>query len=377
MLPLKKLEIDDEASGMDFMGLVDVPAHGKMWHIFGKQRTPAENKVEFAQTQKFNEEKRIVTGVAIATDLPIYRRDPNGYEYNVIFTKDTTYKIAQKLAENGFMNNVNEQHDSERSVQDLYLFESYFVNKEKSNIPEQFKDYNLQEGSWIVSYKVNNDKVWQSMKRGEYVGFSIEGWFNEVDVNVKKSEMKLKERFKRLFEKKKMEAEEQVFGEAVAQDGTMLAWEGEFPQEGGALYMIDEESGELISYPEGETSAVIDGVLKAMTVDASGVITSIVETEEQKSDDEEKKEEEMEKTLDEFSKKQSKNLDSEFKKFREELIEEVNKNNVKMFEDYKKKVDELKEQNTELQEKLNAFQDQKSSTIVNTKNKSNKYTKFK
>ena len=91
-LPLYKLQIDKDAEGMDYMGLVDFPAHGKNWLTFNKQ-TP--KKTEFKQ--HFNDEKRIVTGVAIATNLPIYRRKPDGTEYNVIFTKEDTRLIAVAL----------------------------------------------------------------------------------------------------------------------------------------------------------------------------------------------------------------------------------------------------------------------------------------
>lgn len=185
-LPLYRLTIDLEAEGMDYMGLVDTPAHGKGWQAFSKIRK-AKAK---AKRQYFNDEKRIVTGVAIATNLQIYRRTEDGFEYNVYFTKEDTKEIAIKLAENGYMNNVNEMHDMNKEVSDMVLFESYFIEDDKRNIPDAFEDQNLQPGTWITSYKVNNDEVWEKIKDGEFYGFSIEGWFKEVEVNIKKEEMK-------------------------------------------------------------------------------------------------------------------------------------------------------------------------------------------
>ena len=38
-------------------------------------------------------------------------------------------------------------------------------------------DLNVPIGTWMVSVKVNNDKVWAQVKAGEVKGFSIEGYF--------------------------------------------------------------------------------------------------------------------------------------------------------------------------------------------------------
>ena len=40
-------------------------------------------------------------------------------------------------------------------------------------------DLNVPIGTWMISVKVNNDKVWQQVKAGEVKGFSIEGFFAE------------------------------------------------------------------------------------------------------------------------------------------------------------------------------------------------------
>ncbi len=63
------------------------------------------------------------------------------------------------------MHNVNEMHDMNKDVSDIFLFESYLIKDDGSNIPEAFKDQNLQPGSWIVSYKVENDEVWGKIKK--------------------------------------------------------------------------------------------------------------------------------------------------------------------------------------------------------------------
>jgi hypothetical protein len=36
----------------------------------------------------------------------------------------------------------------------------------------------VADGSWFGSFYVENEKVWQSIKSGEYKGFSVEGLFD-------------------------------------------------------------------------------------------------------------------------------------------------------------------------------------------------------
>jgi hypothetical protein len=37
----------------------------------------------------------------------------------------------------------------------------------------------LPPGSWVATYYVDNDEVWEKIKSGEYNGFSLEGYFIE------------------------------------------------------------------------------------------------------------------------------------------------------------------------------------------------------
>lgn len=294
-LPLYKLTIDEHASGMDYMGLVDHPAHGKGWLAFNnmKKFEPVKNF--------FNEEQRVVTGVAIATDLQIYRRSPDGFEYNVYFTKKDTKAICQALFKNGYMHNVNEMHDMNKDVSDIYLFESYFIDDQKSNIPSAFKNQNLQPGSWIVSYKVDNDKVWEKIKNGEFYGFSIEGWFKEIEVSIKKkNEMKKKSLKERVFGKAKKEEvlkfDKEKHGEATTVDGVVVSWEGELPEVGGSLFIQDSENEEMILATAGEYSIEVNGTSWVLMVDEAGLISSMEEVQFEE-EEEEVEEEEMEETV--------------------------------------------------------------------------------
>lgn len=293
-LPLYKLQIDKDAEGMDYIALVDYPAHGKSWVAFQKQ-TPVQ-KVEFKQ--HFNEDKRIVTGVAIATNLQIYRRREDGTEYNVFFTPQDTKIICQELFKNDYMHNVNEMHDMNKDVKGMYLFESFFINDKRTNIPEAFANQNLQKGSWITSYKVDSDEAWEKIKNGEFAGFSIEGWFKEVEVNLSKkklksknNKMKKKSLLERLGfkqpEKKTVKFNKDKHAEATTVDGLVIMWEGDAPVVGGELFVKDEESEDFILAAAGDYSYELDGTTWVVTVDESGVITDMKEAEEMEEEEEE------------------------------------------------------------------------------------------
>jgi hypothetical protein len=57
------------------------------------------------------------------------------------------------------------------------MTESLLIDRKRGvNPPDSFK--NMTDGSWYVSYKVNNDMLWDEIKQGTYTGFSWQGFFD-------------------------------------------------------------------------------------------------------------------------------------------------------------------------------------------------------
>lgn len=296
-LPVYKLVIDEDAEGMDFMGLVDYPAHGKNYITFSKA---PNKKVELKQY--FNDEKRIVKGVAIATDLQIYRRDEDGYEYNVVFTKEDTFKIMKMFAKHGYYNNVNFMHNASKKAKGIYLVECFFINDEMSNIPKEFSNQNLRPGSLIFSYWAEDDTTWNFIKENG-AGFSIEGWFNQVKIKLnKKKKMKTSLMEKLGFSKKEDKPKfdnknKDKYAEAVTVDGMTIMWEGDLI-EGAPLFVVPEDGSEPILAAAGEYAIEVDGTPKVITVDESGMIVTIADAEALETEEEEdEKEKEVEAAL--------------------------------------------------------------------------------
>lgn len=167
MLPIYNIKIDltDNETGVYTVSLVESPAVEVDFLTFSKE--------EPIQLQ-FNDEKYVITGVALRADHPIYRNSVNYGEHYVVFNKETIRQIVEKYSKFGFNNLVNIEHDQNHYVDNIIMLESYIVDKERGLNPIEF---DVSDGSWIVSYKVNDITLWDKIKKGEVKGFSVEGLF--------------------------------------------------------------------------------------------------------------------------------------------------------------------------------------------------------
>lgn len=172
-LPLYKALISDESNGMVTVSLVTYPAVESDFLYFSRQEKPLQFKIE-------NEEKRVVSGVLMRCNYPIYRIGNSGYEYYITFDRETIEKMAEKWIKEGLTCNVNLQHNPDNYVSDVLLKEIYFKDIERGVNPQGFED--IEDGSLFATYHILNDEVWESVKKGEFKGFSLEGYFDVVEV---------------------------------------------------------------------------------------------------------------------------------------------------------------------------------------------------
>lgn len=162
------INMDDEL-GVDAISLVTSPAVEKDFLCFSKLEKPVQ--------LKFDNSQHIITGVVCLADTPIYRYNDIDGEYYVVFTKETIRKMVEKFAKMDLFKSVNLQHDNEKFVDGIYMFESYLVDRERGILPVEFSD--IPDGSWIASYKVENDELWNEIVNGNKLnGFSLQGFFN-------------------------------------------------------------------------------------------------------------------------------------------------------------------------------------------------------
>lgn len=278
MLPFYKISIDEnDDTGVNFNAFVDVPAHMKGFIAFGKQQP-----VHYS----FNEEQRIVTGVMISANTPIFRRDKDLGDHYVTFDAQTITKIKEKFHKQSNNNNVNEMHDASLKVEGVYMVASYQIGGDKNpSVPAVFANQNLEDGTWIASYKVDNNELWAKVKSGEFQGFSVEGLFYKDKVNLKTNNKMKKERksiFEVLFGKTET-ATTIEFAQATTTDGVVLMYEGDL---GVETAVFIEADGTQIPAPEGDHQVTLeDGSVKVITVDATGIVTAVVDAQEMDNDD--------------------------------------------------------------------------------------------
>lgn len=181
---------DEDITGIDAISLVDMPAVEKNFLCFSEEKQPVK--------MKFDNSKHIITGVVCLADTPIYRYNERMGEYYVVFTKETIEKMVEKFAKMDLFKSVNLQHDDEQFVDGIYMIESYITNKERGINPIEFAD--IPDGSWICSYKVENEALWGEIINGNKLnGFSLQGMF-DLEEQFNKQEQK-EETFNEWLEK--------------------------------------------------------------------------------------------------------------------------------------------------------------------------------
>ena len=168
-IPVYDAIISDEATGMFKISLVDDPAVMSNFLAFDNNRKVLLYKVE-------DEEKRLVRGVVMRADFPIYRYDQNFGEYYIIYKADQIRVMAEKYLLESRQNDVNLMHEKDSDVEGVQMVQ-YFIKGSGISV-EGFDE--IADGSLFAEFHVVNDDVWNSIKDGSYKGFSLEGVFDLV-----------------------------------------------------------------------------------------------------------------------------------------------------------------------------------------------------
>ena len=168
-LPVFDAIVPDDDTGMLKISLVDVPAVMSDFLVFEEHRAVQMYSIQ-------DEEKRLVYGVVMRADFPIYRRDDRMGEYYIVYKADTIRKMAEKYLADGLQNEVNVMHETD--VEGVRMVQYFIKDSARGVNPEGFGD--IADGSLFAEFHVLNDEVWEAVKAGTYKGFSLEGVFDFV-----------------------------------------------------------------------------------------------------------------------------------------------------------------------------------------------------
>lgn len=259
MIPVFEAVIEGLDDGIYRISLVDLPAVESDFVYFGEQSKEIKLSID-------NEEQRLVTGVIMRADFPIYRYDDNFGEYYIKYSKETIKRMAEKMMSDNTFNNVNLMHLDGSDVEGVNLVELFIKDTAKGISPSKFRA--IEDGSLFATYKINNDEIWEQIKNGSFRGFSLEGIFDVVPVKARKQDKyniltymgKLFNKFMKSFVK---------FG-SVTTDKGELYWVGEadlaigdelFYDKGDDIIKVEDgeytlEDGTVIVVKEGLVSEI-------------------------------------------------------------------------------------------------------------------------
>jgi hypothetical protein len=174
--PVFILELDENGNpkyGLQDVALVNDPAYKSMFMKFNEQK-----EMHFSIQ---NEEQQIVMGAVMIPDRLVYREE-KGQPFYVSANRETIFKASQKFASENRNLNVKATHESKENVSDVFIFESFVTDENRVQSVKGFED--LAIGTWFMTMKINNPKVWESVKNGEFNGYSLEALFSLKPITV-------------------------------------------------------------------------------------------------------------------------------------------------------------------------------------------------
>ncbi len=172
-------EENEEMVGIEAVSIVENPA------IESDFIALADQEIKLA---KVDDEKRIVMGAALIPNKPIFRKR-NDTMFYVYFSEDTVRRSSELFFQNGNQSNATLEH--QMKANGLTVVESWIVEGEQ----DKSRIYGLDApvGTWMISMKITDDKLWAEIKEGKkYKGFSIEGFYSDR-ATIKKSKEDMSE----------------------------------------------------------------------------------------------------------------------------------------------------------------------------------------
>lgn len=242
-LPLFSVSVEDDDCTITTISLVENPAMQLPMYCFADEKKLQEFAIQ-------DETKHCFISCIVRCDYPIYRVDAAGNEFYIVFDKETSMKLCQKLLRDGFQQNISLDHNGEL-ISGVELQEVFIKDSSKGISPVGFED--AAEGSLFGIYHVSDESLWNDCIEGRFGGVSLESYlqleqFNQIKKNNKSTFMsKLKNSIKALLLQ---------FSE-IETDKGILTWEEDGEIMVGYAVYIDSEPAADGEYVAGENVIVV------------------------------------------------------------------------------------------------------------------------
>lgn len=289
-IPVYNALITDADTGMMKISLVDDPAVMSNFLAFDALRKPLMYSVQ-------DEDKRLVQGIVMRADFPIYRIDSRLGEYYIIYKAEEIRKMAEKYLAEGRCNLVNLMHEEGSDVDSVNMVQFFIKDTERGICPKGFEGEEIADGSLFAEFHIVDEDLWQKVKDGTFKGFSLEGVFDLVpetnEDEVSDIVSLLDGAFRKLFPKHKNMSKLSRLKSALAKilaefgnittDKGVLVWDGDEDIKVGDSVSLELEDGNTATAEDGDyltaegvTIVVADGkVAEIREAVADGKVASI------------------------------------------------------------------------------------------------------
>lgn len=175
MKKLKKYSVVADSSDVYAISLVEEPAIEIDYVAFDKDKETKPN-LKFIEDKQ--SEKYMILGPALIPDKNIYR-NYDGNEFYVSFSAECIEKLSYKFMKTCYGDGCFTK-DHESFAQGCTLAESWIKTSENDKSVDYGFDCPI--GTWFVAAKIDSIELWDSIKKGERKGFSIESWVDLEEI---------------------------------------------------------------------------------------------------------------------------------------------------------------------------------------------------
>lgn len=235
-IPVFAVNVDADDCTITTISLVDDPAMELPMYCFDK---------EIVSFSMQDEMQHNIISCIVRTDYPILRLTADGNPYYIVFNKETSKKLCQKLMKDGFQQCISLDHNG-KLIEGIQLQEVFIKDSNRGISPIGFEE--AAEGSLFGVYHITDDALWKDCIEGRFGGVSLESYidlqkFNKIDNKKTKNIMsKIKDALKRLL----MEFN------TLSTDKAELYWEEDTELMVGYKVFVEDESGNKVPAMDGE-----------------------------------------------------------------------------------------------------------------------------
>ena len=273
--PIFLASLEDENPGIFTISLVDEPAMELPMFCFSKE----EKKFCFADESKHN-----IISCICRVDFPVLRLTAEGNPCYVVFSKETSERLCQKLMTEGFQQCISLDHNGEL-ISGIQLQEVFIKDSAKGLNPAGYED--AADGSLFGIYHITDENLWNDCVEGRFGGVSLESYFRLEQFN------KINNRLNMSKIKKMLKAILMEFNN-LSTDKAELFWEEDSELEVGMKVYVKDQEGNNIPAEDGEYTSD-ENVIKV----ENGVVTEISDNKAEETETEETTEEPKEEMAEE------------------------------------------------------------------------------